>query len=458
MSQFKQNLAKARGSLTFVVGMTLAFGTVASLERWQPREASSMVSSEYTGSPIELSEKASLPLRAQRPLTSNELEMAKVAWSYFENNTDAETGLVNSVDGYTAATLWDSSSYLLGLLSARDLEIIDHSEFESRLTRVLSTLAEIPLFDGQLPNKVYSTVTGTMTTYENQPTARGVGWSAIDIGRIMVPFNALVWRYPEFTASIETVLSNWDMQAIIRDAEMFGAAIDEQDETIYLQEGRLGYEEYAAKSLVLAGLDLSEAVNYERYFEYVEIDGIKVGTDLRSPDKLDALNFVVSEPYVLDGIEFGWDRFSKSLAYGVYRAQEERFKRTGALTAVSEDNIDQAPYFVYNSVFADGKAWNAVTESGEDATPYRTLSTKAALGWYALYDTPYTQKLFERVQGNFSEGKGFYAGIYEESGEINEALTANTNGIVLESLRYIEHGPMVSIGRRSVATAESTSI
>lgn len=453
MSQIKRNFAKARGSVTFVVGLTLAFGTVVGLEKWQPQVhgARAMIA----GSPIEIGENASLPLRAARPLTPNELEMAKVAWSYFENNTDAQTGLVNSVDGYTAATLWDTASYLLGLLSARDLAIIDHSEFKNRLTKVLTTLADIPLFDDQLPNKVYSTATGTMTTYENQPTTRGVGWSAIDLGRIMVPFNALVWRYPEFTAGIDRVLSSWDIQAIMQNAEMIGAAVDNQDETIYLQEGRLGYEEYAAKSLVLAGLDLSEAINYERYFEYVEIDGINVGTDLRSPDKLDALNFVVSEPYVLDGIEFGWDRFSKSLAYSVYRAQEERYKRTGTLTAVSEDNIDRAPYFVYNSVFADGKAWNTITEKGEDAAPFKTLSTKASLGWYALYDTPYTQKLFERVQGNYAEAKGFYAGIYEQGGDINKALTANTNAIVLESLRFIEHGPMISIGRRSVASVEN---
>lgn len=450
MSQFKHNLAKARGSMTFVVGLTLAFGTVVGLEKWQPQEGSLTM----TSSPVEFVNNQSLPMRAARPLTSKEMEMAHVAWSYFENNTDEQTGLVNSVDGYTSATLWDTASYLLGLLSARDLAIIDHTEFEARLTRVLNTLAELPLFEGQLPNKVYSAVSGTMTTYDNQPTSRGVGWSAIDIGRIMVPFNALVWRYPEFTASIDRVLSNWDMQAIIRDAEMIGADIDDQNNTIYLQEGRLGYEEYAAKSLVLAGLDLSEAVSYERHFEYVEIDGVKVGTDLRTPDKFDAVNFVVSEPYVLDGIEFGWDRYSKSLAYSVYLAQEERYNRTGTLTAVSEDNIDQAPYFVYNTVFADGKAWNAVTEKGEDASPYRTLSTKASLGWYALYDTPYTQKLFDKVQGNFAEGKGYYAGIYEEDGEINKALTSNTNAIVLESLRYIEHGPMVSIGKRTLAVSE----
>ena len=398
---------------------------------------------------VNLIESESLPLRDHRVLNAAEREMALIAWTYFRNNTIEDTGLVNSVDGYTAATLWDTSSYMLALVSARDLDIVDDDEFDSRLRKLLNTLAKIPLFEDRLPNKSYSTTTASMATYDNKPTDSGVGWSAIDIGRVMVPFNILVWNYPEYTELVNEVLSGWDIAAISVNAEMIGADIDEDNNTLYLQEGRLGYEEYAAKSLVLAGLDFSEAVDYSRYFEYVEIDGVEVGTDLRTPDKFDAINFVVSEPYVLDGIEYGWDRYSRSLAYSVYQAQEARFKRTGKLTAVSEDNIDQAPYFVYNTVFADGKAWNAVTETGEDASEFKTLSSKAAIGWYALYETPYTDALFEKIKDNFDSDKGWFAGIYEESGKQNKALTANTNAIILESLRYIELGPMMRIGLTS---------
>ncbi len=446
MSQFKDGLKKARGGMVFLFGITFAFGTVFGLEQWQPKKTNTMV----VANAINLIEPESLPLRDHRPLNATEQEMAQTAWTYFSNNTIEDTGLVNSVDGYTAATLWDTSSYMLALVSARDLGIIDTSEFDSRLRKLLKTLAKIPLFEDRLPNKAYSTTTASMTTYDNQPTDRGVGWSAIDIGRVMVPFNVLVWNNPEYTELVNEVLSGWDIAAISADAEMIGADIDDNEKTLYLQEGRLGYEEYAAKSLALAGLDFSEALNYSQYFEYVEIDGVEVGTDLRTPDKFDAINFVVSEPYVLDGIEFGWDRYSRSLAYSVYQAQAARYKRTGKVTAVSEDNIDQAPYFVYNTVFADGKAWNAVTEAGEDASKFKTLSSKAAIGWYALYDTPYTETLLKSIKNNFDADKGWYAGIYEESGKSNKALTANTNAIILESLRYIKLGPMVSVGLGSI--------
>lgn len=439
----ESNLSKARGSIVFLVGLTLAFGTVFGLEKWKPQKSNF----NMPVGQINFIDTNEIPLRVHRELSEVELEMAKVAWTYFKNNTDTETGLVNSVDGYTAATLWDTASYLMALISVQEIGIIEEEEFDTRLQQVLKTLAALPLFEGKLPNKVYSTKTATMTTYENKPSENGVGWSAIDIGRILVPFNMLVWQYPQYTKLVDQVLRSWDIEAIVDGAQMVGANVSEEGETLYLQEGRLGYEEYAAKSLVLAGLDLSEAVDYERHFEYVDIEGVEVGTDLRTPDKFDAINFVVSEPYVLDGLEYGWDRYSNSLAYRVFEAQRARYERTGKLTAVSEDNIDEAPYFVYNTVFADGKSWNAVTEEGKDASAFKTLSSKTAIAWYALYDTEYSEKLFQGVRKNYDAKKGFYAGIYEASGEINKALTANTNAIILESLRYIQFGPVVGFNR-----------
>lgn len=439
----KNNLMKARGSLVFLVGLTVAFGTVYTLERWKP-----VAHSGVGGTPvIKVSSQSDIPSANARALSDDELKYANVAWQYFVKNTNPETGLVNSVSQYPAATLWDTSSYLLGLISAHKLGVVDAAEFNHRTKQLLETLAVMPLFDNQLPNKSYSTVNAAMVTYNNDPTTRGIGWSAIDIGRILVPFNVLVWHYPEFTADVNSVLSNWDIASIVQDAEMIGTAVDDTDQTLYLQEGRLGYEEYAAKSLMLAGIDLSQAMDYQSNFEYVTINGVAVGTDLRTPDKFDALNAVVSEPYVLDGLEYGWDRYSRSLAYGVYRAQEARYKESGILTAVSEDNIDQEPYFVYNTVFADGKAWNAVTEDGTDASEFRSVSTKTVFGLHALYRTDYTQTLMDAVKSSFDPEEGWYSGIYEATGETNEALTANTNGIILESLHYIQFGPLLSLGQ-----------
>jgi hypothetical protein len=146
---------------------------------------------------------------------------------------------------------------------------------------------------------------------------------------------------------------------------------------------------------------------------------------------------------VLDGLEFGWDSASRELAWRVFAAQQRRYERTGVLTAVTEDHIDQKPYFVYNTVFSDGKVWNTTTESGEDASAFRALSVKAAFGWYALFGTDYTRKLVEAVAPLHDAERGWYGGRYEASGKTNMSVNANTNAVVLQSLAFIERGRFV---------------
>ena len=228
---------------------------------------------------------------------------------------------------------------------------------------------------------------------------------------------------------------------------MQGATVTENGKTLYVQEGRLGYEEYAAKSFTLMGLDVANALRYTDFLRLVDIYGTSVATDSRDPLQFQAHNYVVSEPYILDGLEFGWDHLSKELAWRVYQAQAARFKETGILTAVSEDNIDQAPYFVYNTVYTDGKPWNAITEKGEDASQFKSLSTKAVFGWHVLYETDYTKKLMGKMEALADPAKGWYSGLYEVTGKPNKAITANTNGIILEALAYKQTGQLMKLGK-----------
>lgn len=439
MSTFKQNLVKARSAIIFLIGLTLAFWLVYSLETWNPSTGSMAVSELIT-------EEYSVPSKqVLRELSEQELQWANIAWQYFENNYVEETGLVNSVDEYPASTMWDISSYLLGLIAAHRLNIVDAENFDNRVSGLLDTLSTMPLFEKTLPNKSYNTQSVAMVTYDNDETERGIGWSAIDVGRIMVPLNVLVWRYPEHTEKVNKVLAHWQLDAVVMNSEMYGTEVDENDETQLVQEGRLGYEEYAAKSLALVSMDVSRALDYELHTEMVDFYGVDVATDGRKPSEFVALNYVVSEPYILDGLEFGFDRFSKELMARLYKVQQLRYEKTGILTAVSEDNIDKAPYFVYNTVFADGKKWNAVTGSGEDAEAFKSVSTKAVLGFHALFNDEYSNKLIKHIENNYDENRGWYSGIYEQSGEPNTAITANTNGIILEAMHYIQFGPIAAL-------------
>lgn len=433
---FWEKLICARSHIIFVVALVFSFWLSYNLENIASKKFLYKIDRTLP----------ELVKRGRSDLSDVDLLWGKVAWQYFKNNTIEETGLVNSVDGFTASTMWDTSSYMMGLISAYKLSIIEEKEFDTRVIKVLKTLAKIPLFDEKLPNKSYNTVTLQMVDYTNNATEKGIGWSAIDIGRVLVPLNMLIWSYPKYQPLVKRIIAAWDFDALLKEGVMYGAELKDNGNIKYVQEGRLGYEEYASKSLMLMGFDVSVSAQYFDYLNMVEIDGVEIATDSRRPEIYHAHNYVVSEPYILDGIEYGWDYVSEELAYRVYDVQKKRYERTGIMTAVSEDNIDVAPYFVYNTVFTDGKEWNAITESGDDASSFKSLSVKSALGWSVLYEDDYAKKLIEELDSLYDEKKGWYSGRYEKTGKANKAITANTNGIILEVLAYKKFGPLVKSG------------
>jgi len=433
------NLVKARSYIVFIVGLLVAFGLVVWIEHSSRRStpATAVVS------PIEYSQ--TLPgVPAARALTEQEQMWARVAWRYFENNTDPVTGLAQSVEKFPSTTMWDTASYLLAVIAAHELKLIDVESFDARIAGALASLQRLPLFDGRLPNKSYHTSTLAMVNYDNSANPRGIGWSATDLSRLLVPLNVLVWRFPQHAQAALAVVGNWDTRLLARNGALFGSRVTADGRTELLQEGRLGYEQYAAKTLELMGLDATSAGSYTEFLTYVNVYDVAVPRDSRDPGQFGgARNYVVSEPYVLDGLEFGWDRNSREFAWRVYEAQRQRFERTGVLTAVSEDHLDRPPYFAYNTVYSDGKRWHTLTDTGADAAAFRTLSVKSAFGWHALYRSTYTSRLIREVENLHEPARGWYAGRYEEGRQPNKAFSANTNAVVLESLAYIYRGPVI---------------
>ena len=195
----------------------------------------------------------------QRPLTAAELRAAKTAWRYIERNTQPETGWVNAVDGFPSSTLWDQGAYVFALIAARRLNLIDDAAFLDRARQFLRSTAALPLFEGRLPNKAYNTLTLAQTDYLNNTAAEGIGWSVLDIGRFLAALSALGRQAPQLAGDIAAVTDAWALDDLVRDGELMGAA-REGGTWSRLQEGRLGYEQYAARALSLYGIDTSQAI------------------------------------------------------------------------------------------------------------------------------------------------------------------------------------------------------
>lgn len=432
--QHNQNWQRARHHLVFLAALIFGSGLIYVLNGLDMRKQGlGVITLEH---PIAPEHNVTA-----RPLSGAEMAAARTAWRYFENNYQAATGLVNSVDNYPSTTLWDTGNALMALIAAERLALIDATTFDKRMSKALQTLGSLALYGGLLPNKVYNAQTLAMTDYANKPTPKGIGWSAIDVGRLLIPLSYIHFNRPRYTGLVEAILKRWNTREMTREGVLYGMVV-EKGRARLLQEGRLGYEQYTSKMFATFGVDITNALRYDKYLEFVRIEGIDIPYDKRDKKHSDANNYVLMEPYMLDGLEFGWDYFSREFSYRLYRAQEARYARTGILTAVTEDHLDRAPYFIYNCLYVNRQKWVAIDETGRVREAMKLLSTKAAFAMEALYRTDYTKKLREAVAVLATE-RGWFAGIYEKSGAPDKALTCNTNAVILESLLYTQDGPLL---------------
>jgi len=391
-----------------------------------------------TSAELKAAERSIIPPGAGT-LTPEEMAMAEQAWEYFEYNWNDQTGLVNSVDGFASVTMWDQGAAIAALVSANELEIIPESEFKTKMSRLLKTLATMPLYKDELPNKVYNAKTLMPVDYGQLDKKEEIGWSAIDLGRLALWLKIVGAKYPEFKSETEAVWDHWQVERLTDNNQMYGTSVVKGKEQ-YNQEGRLGYENYAAYGLKLWELNVKKALDFTENVAFVDLYGQGVPYDKRDYETSEANNYVLSEPYILDGIETGFKALPKAYADRLLAAQESRYNATNQLTAITEDNLDRPPYFVYGTLFANGEAWATITDTRENHDNLRFISTKAALGWHVLYNTDYTNKLFEFVQYNLKADKGWYNGFYESLDEPNKSLTANNNGVILELFLYKKVG------------------
>ncbi|WP_414548068.1 DUF3131 domain-containing protein [Anabaena sp. CCY 0017] len=377
-------------------------------------------------------------------LTPGEIAIARQAWSYFQRNWNDETGLVNSVDGITSVTMWDQASAIAALVSAKELDIVSESEFDEKMGVMLQTLATMPLYKKELPNKVYNSQTLSPINYGQLEKPAEIGWSAIDLGRMALWLKIVGTKYPQWRSQTEAVWQHWQVKRLTRRGQIYGTSIVKGREQ-YNPEGRLGYGNYAAYGLKLWGLNASEALEYQSNTAYANLYGQGIPYDKRDHETSGANNYVLSQPYILDGIETGFQSLPKVFADRILAAQEARYQATNQLTAVTEDNLDRSPYFLYNSLFVNGEPWVAITDSREPHQNLRFISTKAAFGWNILYNTNYTNKLSNFVQTNLQSDYGWYNGYYESLRQPNKSLTANNNGVILSSLLYKQVGKPLTV-------------
>jgi hypothetical protein len=385
-------------------------------------------------------ETTTLPSLVQRsiPLKEDEMQLARNAWHYFQKNR-LPNGLVSSAASFPATTMWDVGSQFAGMVAAREVDLLPPDEFDTWMEQTLDSLAQLPLYRGELPNKAYNAATLTPINYGQLEKREEIGFSALDLGRLVRWLDIIAARYPQHAAASRAVTDRWKRDRLVSNGQLMSTDARNGKET-WSQEGRLGYEQYAAYGLSKIKVSAPKALDPKAETTEVKVYDVSLPVDKRDTHNSEAHNYVTSEPYVLDGLESGFKALPVDFAGRVLQAQQRRYLATKQLTAWSEENLDKAPWFVYNSIFVDGQPWKTIDESGKDAAALWGSSVKAAVGWHVLFRTVYTEKLYKGMRWLADPNQAVFAGFYEETQQPNRAITVNTNGIILEALLYSKVG------------------
>jgi hypothetical protein len=373
--------------------------------------------------------------RPNEPLSESAIWIlaAKNAVLYTNTQYQAKTGLINSVRNYPYATMWDVASGLAVLYCEDALDLIDGDVYDQRMRKVLKTLESLALYKNLAFNKNYHTATGEPAGRDDRDErARAYGYSAMDIGRLLVWLKIIDTNQPQYHGEIATIVGRLNMQQIVVDGVLIGQDLNASGRERVHQEGRVGYEQYAAHGFELWGQHPFKALDYEPTTTIVDVYGIPLRKDWRGDSRL------TSEPFVLTGLELGWTPSERELAWRVMAAQRERWKRTNKITIVSEDALGNDPpnFFYYYSVLTGSEPFSvsAVGVSHTLDNP-RWVSAKAAFGWHALLPSDYTMLAVRYVMPAMSAA-GWASGVYEGTQRSTRSENLNTAAGILEAALY----------------------
>lgn len=346
------------------------------------------------------------------------------AWRGIASSYHPETGLFDASAGYAQASPWEMGGAIAATVAAYELRYIERAEYEQRITRLLRTLQSLPLVGETAFGRSYSTINGQLTSAD---------FSAIQNARLLIWLRRLS-QDPVFRSPAEAVVARLKLTALTQ-----GGYLRSGNATSRYQDGRIGYEQYAAAGFQLWGVSADSASDLMINARSVNVGRRKLLADRRGHDRL------TSEPFVLYGMELGLSGHMLELAQNLLALQQDRFATTGKLTAANADAVNRPPDYYYTfCVYCDGYIFLSFNGRGE-RVDLRWLSTSAAYGWNAILPSDYTRALVNAVRPALDETRGWSSGILEDGNGSTGAFDLNTASIILEAAAYIARGrPLIS--------------
>jgi hypothetical protein len=378
-------------------------------------------------------------------LTEEELLWAKVAWKYFENNYNPQSGMVNVKDGQQLVTMESVGDYIIALMAARELEVISKHEFDSRLSLVFGFLNTMKLAFGELPNTNYNSVSLQPSNYANKPAV--TGWSVNHIGRLMTALRLLRNRYSYYGEYADRVVLRWTFCNIVDEAGNLYSAVNANEKAGKYLDAKHGWKEYTARAFKAWGFPMEKSATLDPV-ETIRINDIEIYFDGGDERESNSNNAVTSMPYFLTLLEFGWenipylaiDKRYYEQATNIYEVQKRRHDREDIFTARAKHDVTGEPFTVYDAIFSNGYKWSTISNSGVYFPAQAAVATKAAFVMWAAFKTPYTDELMQITSPLFDPARGWFEGRLEKTGDAIRIFTLATNATVLEALMFKKTG------------------
>jgi hypothetical protein len=378
-------------------------------------------------------------------------DAAAAAWHFANRNYIPGTGLTRPLETYPIGTMWDLASGLAATFSAGELGLLPRAEVDRRLSRALQTLERLPLFDDAGFNKEYVFTSGSLITIQRQPGRTGYGISATDQGRALLWLRIISNRYPAHAPQVARVIKRLKLESFVDAGYLRGRQLSRRTGDVRpYQEGRIGYEQYAARGLHAWGVSADKALDIRENMGSTTVYGVDLPADKRGRDRL------TSEPFVLLGMEAGFTPSELDVARRVLAVQEARYKQGDTLTMASEDAINIAPdYFFYYAILSPRGPFMIEVQRQAKVNAPRWLSTKAAFAWHALMPGDYTRLVVDSVRAKARVGGEWGSGVLE-SGRPTGHPNLNTAAVVLEAAAYRKLGrPFISLPALGDAAVDS---
>jgi hypothetical protein len=362
-------------------------------------------------------------------------EAARLAWAFMDRGYTSKTGLVIAQPDWPYPTTWDIASTLAAYYSAKGLGYITADEYKKRTLRALQTLQSASLYGNSVFGRNYDARTGSLVGAGHQAAGHGTGFSAIDVGRMLIWLKIVGNSDPEINKAATALVRRLDRSRIVRNGYLYGETLPAKGAVQRYQEGRLGYEQYSAAGFQEWGMGATRAADIGVNAAQKKIGSIPILTDKRNLDRL------TSEPLILHGMEVGLRGGMAELAWQALALQAQRYVQTGQVTIASEDALSIAPhYFYYYCIYCSGKPFVINIHSpGTELDGPRWVSTKAAFAWHALKPNEYTWLGVQAVAPAKSTA-GWASGVFEKTGKSTGTVTLNTAAVILEAALYRKTG------------------